>query len=45
MNGTGGVTQKQKPVHRTLVRLVAKCTGCSLELDYENIENDVAHRR
>lgn len=45
MNGIGGVTQKQKPVHRTLVRVVAKCTGCSLEFDYKDIENDLAKQR
>ncbi|KAK2612701.1 hypothetical protein QQS21_001318 [Conoideocrella luteorostrata] len=44
MNGNDGVKQKQKPVHRTLSRVVAKCTGCSMELDYDNIETDLTNK-
>lgn len=44
LRGNDGVKQKQKPVHRTLSRIVAKCTGCSMELDYEHIEIDLANR-
>ncbi|KAJ4156002.1 hypothetical protein LMH87_001218 [Akanthomyces muscarius] len=44
IKGESGVKQKQRPVHRTLSRVVAKCTGCSSELDNEHIVNDRASR-
>lgn len=44
IKGSVGVKQKQKPVHRTLSRVVAKCTGCAWELDYEHIENDQSNK-
>lgn len=44
LQGKDGVKQKQKPVQRTLSRVVAKCTGCSMELDYDGIETDLAHK-
>lgn len=44
VKGNSGVKQKQKPVHRTLSRVVAKCTGCSWELDYDQIELDKENR-
>ncbi|OAQ96067.1 hypothetical protein LLEC1_03502 [Akanthomyces lecanii] len=42
--GENGVKQKQRPVHRTLSRVVARCIGCSSELDNQHIENDRANR-
>lgn len=44
LQGKDGVKQKQKPVQRTLSRVVAKCTGCSMELDYDGIETDLANK-
>lgn len=44
IKGESGIKQKQRPVHRTLSRVVARCTGCSLELDNEHIVNDRANR-
>ncbi|KHN97973.1 Src-domain containing protein [Metarhizium album ARSEF 1941] len=44
LGGNSGVRHRHKPVHRTLSRIVARCTGCSWELDSEHIENDQANR-
>lgn len=44
LKGNSGVKRKQKPVQRTLSRVVAKCTSCAWELDYEHIENDQSNR-
>lgn len=44
ITGDTGVKQKQRPIHRTLSRMVAKCTGCSSELENEQIEIDRANR-
>ncbi|GAO19531.1 hypothetical protein UVI_02040550 [Ustilaginoidea virens] len=44
LKGNNGVKQKQKPVHRTLSRVVAKCTGCAMELDYDQIEMDLSNK-
>ncbi|KAG5974341.1 hypothetical protein E4U55_008230 [Claviceps digitariae] len=41
LQGRDGVKQKQKPVQRTLSRIVAKCNACSMELDYGDIETDL----
>lgn len=44
LKGNSGVKRKQKPVQRTLSRVVAKCTSCAWELDYQDIENDQSNR-
>ncbi|KAK9436894.1 SH3 domain-containing protein [Metarhizium brunneum] len=44
LKGNSGVKRKQKPAQRTLSRVVAKCTSCAWELDYEHIENDQSYR-
>ncbi|KAF4592458.1 RING finger domain-containing protein [Ophiocordyceps camponoti-floridani] len=41
VKGEIGVKQIQKPVKRTLSRVVARCTGCSFELDNSKIEADM----
>ncbi|KAG5926465.1 hypothetical protein E4U42_003286 [Claviceps africana] len=45
LQGGDGVKQKQKPVQRTLLRIVAKCNACSMELDYGDIETDLAGKQ
>ncbi|PHH85940.1 hypothetical protein CDD83_10973 [Cordyceps sp. RAO-2017] len=40
--GENGVKKVQKPVRRTLTRVVARCSGCVYELDYREIESDVS---
>ncbi|KAG6012053.1 hypothetical protein E4U54_007754 [Claviceps lovelessii] len=44
LQGGDGVKQKQKPVQRTLSRVVAKCNGCSMELDFSDIETDLTQK-
>ncbi|EFY84139.1 hypothetical protein MAC_09818 [Metarhizium acridum CQMa 102] len=41
LKGNSGVN---KPMQRTLSRVVAKCTGCARELDNEHTENDQSNR-
>ncbi|KJZ79231.1 hypothetical protein HIM_01382 [Hirsutella minnesotensis 3608] len=41
LKGEIGVKKMQKPVRRTLSRVVARCTGCLYELDFNKIEEDV----
>lgn len=41
IRGDIGVKKTQKPVRRTLSRVVARCTGCLYELDFSQIEIDV----
>ncbi|KAL3952387.1 hypothetical protein ACCO45_012330 [Purpureocillium lilacinum] len=40
-SGDVGVKKTQKPVRRTLSRVVARCTGCLYELDFAQVETDV----
>ncbi|KAG6027979.1 hypothetical protein E4U40_001265 [Claviceps sp. LM458 group G5] len=44
LQGKDGVKQKQKPVQRTLLRVVAKCNSCAMELDYSEIETDLTNK-
>ncbi|KAL3953446.1 hypothetical protein ACCO45_011402 [Purpureocillium lilacinum] len=41
IRGDVGVKKTQKPVRRTLSRVVARCTGCLYELDFAQVEIDV----
>ncbi|KND88744.1 hypothetical protein TOPH_06580 [Tolypocladium ophioglossoides CBS 100239] len=41
IRGDIGIKKTQKPVRRTLSRVVARCTGCLYELDFGQIEIDV----
>ncbi|POR31906.1 Uncharacterized protein TPAR_07881 [Tolypocladium paradoxum] len=41
IRGDIGVKKTQKPVRRTLSRVVARCTGCLYELDFSQVEIDV----
>ena len=41
IRGDIGIKKTQKPVRRTLTKIVARCTGCLYELDFSQIEIDV----
>ena len=41
IRGDIGIKRTQKPVRRTMTRVVARCTGCLYELDFSQIEVDV----
>ena len=43
-NGKAAVHARQKPVRRTLTRVVGKCVGCGVEYDLSQIEADLDRR-
>ncbi|KAM4056994.1 variant SH3 domain-containing protein [Hirsutella rhossiliensis] len=42
IRGEIGVKKVQKPVHRTLSKVVARCSGCLYELNLNDVEEDVS---
>ncbi|EQL01519.1 RING finger domain-containing protein [Ophiocordyceps sinensis CO18] len=42
IRGEIGVKKVQKPVRRTLSKIVARCSGCMYELDFNDIDSDVS---